>query len=40
MMVRLMQVMFRDGKMPEEIAWEKMVLVPKGKREYNGIGLV
>ena len=35
-----MQVMFRDGKVPVEIAWVKMVLIPKGKGDYRDIGLV
>ena len=38
--MRLVQVMFRDGTVPEEIAWEMMVLITKGKGEYRGIGLV
>ena len=40
LVVRLVQVMFRDGTIPEEIAWETMVLLPKGKGEYRDIGLV
>ena len=40
MVVRLVQVMFRDGTVPVEISGEKMVIVPKGKGEYKGIGLV
>ena len=39
MLVRLVQVMFRDGTVPVEIAWEKMVLIPKGKGNHRGIGL-
>ena len=39
-MVRLVQVMFRDGTVPEEIAWASMILLPKGKGEYMGIVLV
>ena len=35
-----MQVMFRDGTVPEEIAWTKMVLIPKGKGGYRGIRIV
>ena len=40
LVVRLVQVMFRDGTVTEEIAWENMVLIQKGKGEYRGIGLV
>ena len=32
--------MFRDGTVPEKIAWEMMLLITKGKGEYRGIGLV
>ena len=39
-MVRLVQVMFRDGTMTEEIAWTTMVLLQKWKGEYRGIGIV
>ena len=38
--VQLVQVMFRYGTVPEEIAWVKMVLVLKGKREYRGLRIV
>ena len=38
--MRLVQVMFRDGTVPEEIAWTKMVLIPKGKGGYMGIRIV
>ena len=40
LVARLVQVMFRDGKVTEDIAWAKMVLVLKGKGEYRDIGLV
>ena len=39
-MVRLVRVMFGDGNIPEEIDWVTMVLLPKGKGDYWGIGLV
>ena len=35
-----MQAMFRDGKVPVEIVWGKMVFIPKWKGDYRGIGLV
>ena len=38
--MRIMQVMFRDRKVPVEIEWVNMVLILKGKGEYMGIGLV
>ena len=40
LVVRLVQLMFRDGTVPVEIVWAKMVITPKWKREYRGIGLV
>ena len=40
LVVWLVQVMFRDRTMPVEIAWSKMVLVPKGKGDYRGTGLL
>ena len=39
-MVRLTQVKFRYGTLPVVIVWAKMFLIPKGKGEYRGIGLV
>ena len=39
-MVLLVQVMFRDWTVPEEIAWATMALLPKGKGGYRGIELV
>ena len=39
-MVRLVQMMFREGTVTEEIVWATMVLLPKGKGGYRGIGLV
>ena len=40
LVVRLVQVMFMYGTVPEEIAWATMVLLPKKNGEYQGIGLV
>ena len=40
LIVRLVQVMFRDRTVPEEISWANMVLIPKGKGGLRGIGLV
>ena len=34
---RLIKMAFGDGNLPEELAWETMVLLPKGKGEYWGI---
>ena len=34
------QTAFREGKMAEEAMWQTVVLIPKGKREFRGIGLV
>ena len=38
--VRLVQVMLRDGNVLEEIAWVTMFLLLKGKESYRGIGIV
>ena len=40
LVVQLVQVMFRDRTVPEYIAWEKMVVLLKGKGGYRGIGIV
>ena len=39
-LVRLVQLIFRDRTPPAYIAWATMVLIPKGKGEYRGIGIV
>ena len=31
---------FREGELAEEATWQAVVLVPKGKGDYRGIGLV
>ena len=31
---------FREGDLAEEAMWQAVVLIPKGKRDYRGIGLV
>ena len=38
--VEMTQTPFRDGKLAEEAAWQTVVLIPKGKWEFRGIGLV
>ena len=40
MLVELVQTEFREGKLAEEATWQTVVLIPKGKKEYKGIGLV
>ena len=40
LLVRLIFRTFKDGLVPEELAWAKMVLFLKGKAEYQVIGLV
>ena len=40
LVVRLVQMMFRDSMVPVEIAWVKMVLIPKLKGDYRSTGLV
>ena len=39
-MVELEQTEFRDGNLSEEATWQAVVLIPKGKGDYRGIGLV
>ena len=36
----LVQMAFREVKLAEEAMWQAVVLIPKGKRDYRGIGLV
>ena len=38
--VDLVQTAFRDGDLAEEVTWKAVVLIPKGKGDYRGIGLV
>ena len=38
--VELVQTAFRDGDLVEEATWQAVVLIPKGKKDYWGIGLV
>ena len=38
--VEITQTEFREGKLAEEATWQTVVLIPKGKREFRGIGLV
>ena len=39
-LVDLIQTAFREGEMAEEATWQTVVLIPKGVKEYSGIGLV
>ena len=38
--MELTQTAFREGEMSEEATWQTVVLIPKGKNEYRGIGSV
>ena len=38
--VELVQTAFWDGVLAEEAEWQALVLIPKGKKEYRGIGLM
>ena len=38
--VDLVRLAFRDGVLPEEAAWQAVVLIPKEGGDYRGIGLV
>ena len=39
-MVEITQTAFWEGELTEEATWQTVVLIPKGKTEYRGIGLV
>ena len=34
--VELVQTAFRDGDLAEEVTWQAVVLIPKGKGDYRG----
>ena len=36
--VSVIQVVFQKGYIPEALMWKTMVLIPKGKADYRGIG--
>ena len=38
--MELTQTAFRDGNLAEEATWQTVVIIPKGKGEFWGIGLV
>ena len=38
--MELIHTSFQEGEMAEEATWQTVVLIPKGKKEYRGIGLV
>ena len=38
--VEITQTAFWEGKLAEEATWQTVVIIPKGKREYRGIGMV
>ena len=38
--VDLVHLAFWEGKLTEEATWQAVVLIPKGKTDYRGIGLV
>ena len=38
--MRLIQRTFKDGVVPEEVAWKTMVFLVKGRGDYWGIGIV
>ena len=40
MIVDLVQSAFREGNLVEEAMWRAMFLIPKGKKDYRGFGLV
>ena len=38
--VELVQTAFREGDLAEESTWQAVVLIPKGEKDYRGIGLM
>ena len=40
MSVELTHTEFREGELAEEAAWKAVVLIPKGRGDYRGIGIV
>ena len=36
----LVHAAFQEGNLAEEATWQAVVLIPKGMKEYQGIGLV
>ena len=40
MMVELVQTAFREGRLEEEAMCQAVVLIPKGKKDYCGIGIM
>ena len=38
--MEIVQTAFREGGLAEEATWQAVVLIPKGKGDYRGIGLV
>ena len=38
--VDLVHSAFREGNLVEEAMWQAVVLIPKGKKDYRGLGLV
>ena len=39
-MVDLVQTAFREGDLADESTWQAVILIPKGKKDHQGIGLV
>ena len=38
--MELIQTAFREGELAEEATWQAVAMIPKGRQEYQGIGLV
>ena len=36
----MIQTAFWEGELAEESTWQAVVLIPKGEKDYRGIGLV
>ena len=38
--MEIIQTAFWDGELAEEVTWQAVVLIPKGRGDYRGTGLV
>ena len=36
----MVQTAFREGQLAEEATWQAVVMIPKGEKDYRGIGIM
>ena len=39
-MLNLIGDIFETGKIPQQMTWETMVIIPKGNKKFRGIGIL